>query len=178
MKIYTKRGDSGQTSLVGGQRVSKASDRVNAYGDTDELISYIGLIRCKDLDFDKELRHIQEDLMLAAAHIASEGEPEKLKLKPFPAEEIDFLEHRIDELTDAIPPQTAFILPSRPCSAAITHIARSVCRRAERSCVALNDDRENVVLSIKYLNRLSDYLFELGRYFCYKNNISEDFWTV
>ena len=177
MKIYTKRGDSGETTLVGGQKISKASLRVNAYGDTDELISYIGLIRCEEPDFDKELRHIQEVLMLAAAHIATEGNNDN-KLNPFPQDEIGSLEKRIDELTDSIPPQKAFILPGQPRSASISHIARSVCRRAERSCVALKDNRPNAVLSVKYLNRLSDYLFELGRYFCYKHNISEDFWIV
>lgn len=176
MKIYTKKGDSGETSLVGGQRVSKASLRVNAYGDMDELISYVGLVRCEEPDSDKELRHIQEVLMLAAAHIATEGDVDKLK--PFPQDEIESLEKRIDELMDSIPPQKAFILPAHPHSASVAHIARSVCRRAERACVALKDGRPNVVLSIKYLNRLSDYLFELGRYFCYKYNISEDFWIV
>lgn len=174
MKIYTKKGDAGETSLVGGARVSKASARVNAYGDIDELISHIGLIRCHHIEEDTTLRRIQEALMTGSAHIASEGEV--AKLKPFPADAIVALESEIDRMTSEMPPQTAFILPSRPASASECHVARCVCRRAERSCVALNDDRENVCKTISYLNRLSDYLFTLGRYRCHQEGCEEDFW--
>ncbi len=174
MKIYTKKGDLGETSLVGGARVSKASTRVNAYGDIDELISHIGLIRCRHIEEDATLRRIQEALMVGSAHIASEGEA--AKLKPFSEEEITVLEAEIDRMTSEMPLQKAFILPSRPASASECHVARCVCRRAERSCVALNDDRENICKTVSYLNRLSDYLFTLGRYRCYQEGFEEDFW--
>lgn len=176
MTIYTKKGDGGETSLLSGERVSKASARVNAYGDIDELISVIGLLRCDEPDFNRELKHIQEILMLAAAHIATLGDV--AKLKSFPEKEIGNLETRIDEMISKIPQQKLFVLPYQPRSASLAHIARSVCRRAERSCVALKDEKNNAILSVKFLNRLSDYFFELGRFLCYKNNISEDFWIA
>ncbi len=174
MKIYTKKGDAGQTSLVGGSRVSKASNRVCAYGDIDELISHIGILRSQHLEEDNTLRRIQEALMVGSAHIASEGEV--AKLKAFPEGDVAILEAEIDRMTSQIPAQKAFILPSRPASAAECHVARCVCRRAERSCVALGDERENVRNTISYLNRLSDYLFTLGRYRCYQEGYEEDFW--
>ncbi len=174
MKIYTKKGDAGQTSLVGGARVSKASDRVCAYGDMDELISHIGILRCHCTDEDDTLRRIQQVLMNGSAHVASEGDV--AKLKPIDMEETAFLENEIDRMTAVMPAQTAFILPSRPLSASQCHVARCVCRRAERSCVALEDERVEIQKTLGYLNRLSDYLFTLGRYRCFKEGVEEDFW--
>lgn len=176
MKIYTKTGDFGETSLVGGVRTSKASVRVNAYGDMDELISYIGVLRCSIPDSDMFLRRIQETLMIASAHVASEtANP---KLMPFPQDEIHGLENEIDRMTSVIPPQKAFVLPAGPMDAAQCHVARCVCRRAERSCVAMQDGRAEIILVMKYLNRLSDYLFTLARYRCHVTGIAEDFWLV
>lgn len=175
MKIYTKTGDRGETSLVGGKRVSKASDRVNAYGDIDELISHIGLLRCHMPDRDALLRKIQADLMTGSAHIASDVE--NPRLVPFPQDAPAYLENEIDRLSAELPPLKSFILPSRPESAALCHIARCVCRRSERSCVALNDGRDDTAAVISYLNRLSDLLFTIGRHECLKHNISEDFWS-
>lgn len=175
MKIYTKTGDRGETSLVGGKRVSKASERVNAYGDMDELISHIGLLRCHIPDYDSELRKIQADLMIASAHVASDVE--NPRLVPFPCDAADFLEREIDRLSGELPPMKSFILPSRPESAALCHVARCVCRRSERSCVAVDDGRADIGSVIRYLNRLSDLLFTLGRHECVKHNISEDFWS-
>lgn len=200
MAIYTKTGDAGETSLVGGTRISKAAPRVCAYGDIDELISHIGLLRAeignRDIDgigdcsggdyskgdnskregsnCDRLLRRIQENLMLGAAHVASDGNVKKLK--HFDESEIRFLEEAIDVMAGQMPIQKAFILPAGPLEAAHCHIARTVCRRGERSTIALNDDRPEVVLIIKYLNRLSDFLFTLGRFLCHNGNISEDFW--
>ena len=154
MKIYTKTGDTGETSLVGGKRVSKASMRVCAYGDMDELISYIGLLRCEIPESDAFLRNVQAVLMTGSAHIASEAE--NPRLTPFPYEEIRTLEQEIDRLSALIPPMKSFILPAGPTSAAHCHIARCVCRRCERSCVALGDHRPDVQDVIRYLNRLSD----------------------
>lgn len=176
MKIYTKTGDEGTTSLVGGTRVAKNNPRVMAYGDVDELISHIGLLRCEIPDSDKTLRRVQEALMLGSAYLASDSD--KKKLKPFQEEEIMFLETEIDAMTGKMPAQKAFILPAAPRSASLCHIARTVCRRAERSSVSLSDKSEGIFLVIRYLNRLSDFLFTLGRYQCFVNNISEDFWLV
>ena len=172
MKIYTKTGDTGETSLVGGKRVSKASLRVCAYGDMDELISYIGLLRCEMPESDAFLRKVQAVLMTGSAHIASDVE--NPRLTPFPYEEIRMLEDEIDRLSAVMPPMKSFILPYGPVSAAHCHIARCICRR---SCVAIEDHRPDVQDVIRYLNRLSDLLFTLGRYQCLAHNIAEDFWT-
>ena len=115
MKIYTKTGDTGETSLVGGKRVSKASMRVCAYGDMDELISYIGLLRCGIPESDAFLRNVQAVLMTGSAHIASETEHPRLT--PFPYEETRKLEEEIDRLSALIPPMKSFILPSAPAKA-------------------------------------------------------------
>lgn len=175
MKIYTKTGDSGETSLVGGKRVSKASLRVCAYGDMDELISYIGLLRCGIPQSDAFLRRVQAVLMTGSAHIASEVE--NPRLTPFPCDEIRTLEEEIDRLSALMPPMKSFVLPAGPAAAAHCHIARCICRRSERSCVAIGDHRPDVQDVIRYLNRLSDLLFTLGRYQCHASNIPEDFWT-
>lgn len=116
MKIYTKTGDAGETSLVGGKRVSKGSLRVCAYGDMDELISYIGLLRCEIPGHDAFLRKVQSVLMTGSAHIASENE--NPRLTPFPYEEIRTLEEEIDRLSLQLPPMKSFILPAGPAAAA------------------------------------------------------------
>ncbi|EKD32620.1 MAG: ATP/cobalamin adenosyltransferase [uncultured bacterium] len=174
--IYTKTGDKGKTSLVGGSRVSKDDPRVNAYGNVDELISHIALLRADayGLPYHVNLRRIQANLMLVAAHLAAD-EHGSVKLKPFYTEEIEFLEKQIDEMVAALPEQTAFILPERPRVAAECHIARTVCRRAERSCIALMSE-SRIEPGIRYLNRLSDYLFVYARYLAMTNGISDDFW--
>lgn len=173
MKIYTKTGDSGTTSLCGGTRVAKNHPRVQAYGDVDELISYIGLLRCELPQDDALLRRIQECLMLGSAHLSSDG---RRKLKNFDPSEIDFLEEKIDQMTAQMPPQTAFVLPAAPRTASLCHVIRTICRRSERSSIGIEDKNEEISLTIKYLNRLSDFFFTFGRFQCFKNNISEDFW--
>ena len=175
MKIYTKGGDKGKTSLVDGSRVSKCSVRVCAYGDVDELISYIALLRCGLSEQHQALlRKIQENLMLGSAHLACSVPVDKLK--NFDPSDIVVLEEEIDKLTSEIPPQTAFVLPARPTNAAHCHIARTICRRAERSSIAIEDKSDEDMLMIRYLNRLSDYLFTLARYQCYEEKVNEDFW--
>jgi cob(I)alamin adenosyltransferase len=176
MKIYTKTGDEGTTSLIGGTRVPKNHPRVMAYGDVDELISYIGLLRCEIDNQGITLRRIQENLMYIAAHLAADNSNKKIK--EIGEEELLFLEEWIDGMTSRMPPQYAFILPSIPRTAALCHIARTVCRRAERSAIAIDDKSESLAASVKYLNRLSDFLFTLGRFQNFVNNISEDFWLV
>ena len=176
MKIYTKGGDKGRTSLVCGTRVSKAHPRVCAYGDIDELVSHIGVLRA-EISTEQEsamLRRIQEQLMLGSAHVAAEKETSKLK--SMDETEIGLLESEIDRMTSAIPPQTMFVLPAGPRVASDCHIARSVCRRAERSVVAFGEESGDIRLVQRYLNRLSDYLFILARYLCYLSGVEEDFW--
>ncbi len=191
MKVYTKTGDKGTTSLVGGKRVPKNHPRVEAYGDLDELISFLGIV-ISDANSEREeaiLRKIQENLMLVSAHFASDGSAKKMK--NITDEDIAFLESEIDEMTGEMPPQTAFILPGDPRVASECHVARTICRRAERHALAIleecnckgvdNDSTGEqeicqVEMGIKYLNRLSDYLFTLGRFFCHKNGVDEIFW--
>lgn len=162
MKIYTKTGDAGMTSLVGGTRVSKAHPRVMAYGDLDELISLLGLLRCETSGHDLPLRRIQIQLMNASAILADDGRT--AKLKPFDEAETAFLETEIDRLSGLLPPQTAFILPGEPHAAALAHVARTVCRRAERSAVQIGQRSDQDQAALRYINRLSDYLFALARY--------------
>jgi cob(I)alamin adenosyltransferase len=176
MKVYTKTGDKGRTSLVGGERVSKDDPRVNAYGNVDELISHIALLRADafELPYSQNLRRIQANLMLAAAHLASD-ETAAQKLKPFDFLEIEFLEQQIDEMTERLPEQSAFILPDRPRVSAECHIARTVCRRAERSCISVMSD-PRLEAPVKYLNRLSDYLYVYARYLSMISGVADDFW--
>lgn len=162
MKIYTKTGDAGTTSLVGGTRVSKAHPRVMTYGDLDELISCLGLLRCETAGRDLPLRRIQIHLMNVSAHLANDGR--SLKLKPLDEAETAFLESEIDRMTAELPPQTAFILPGEPHAASLAHVARTICRRAERSAVQIDPKTDQDALALRYVNRLSDYLFTLARY--------------
>lgn len=171
MKIYTKTGDAGTTSLVGGTRVSKAHPRVMTYGDLDELISLLGLLRCEAAEEDLPLRRIQIHLMNASAHLANDGR--STKLKPLDEGETAFLEEEIDRMTALLPPQTAFILPGAPHASSLAHVARTVCRRAERSAVLIEEKTDQDKAAIRYVNRLSDYLFTLARYLCAGH---DDYW--
>ncbi|MCK9628369.1 MAG: cob(I)yrinic acid a,c-diamide adenosyltransferase [Bacteroidales bacterium] len=177
MKIYTKTGDKGSTSLVGGARVSKNDPRVHAYGTVDELISHLALLRAEAADdkYIDNIRRIQKNLMLAAAHLAADAKGAE-KLKYCNDGEILFLEEQIDEMTSALPQQTAFILPGPHKASAVCHIARTVCRRAERSALALEAE-PRIELCIKYLNRLSDYLFVYARHLSINGGIPDDFWA-
>lgn len=174
MKIYTKTGDAGSTSLVGGERVSKCHPRVEAYGDADELISLIGLIRCDAPSEDGILRDIQIDLMNVSAHLADCAESSRLK--PLDPDRSAFLESEIDRMTAGLEPQKAFVLPGKPRVSSLCHVARTVCRRAERHAVAIEPKTEQDALAIKYLNRLSDYLFTLSRHFCATSGEKDDYW--
>ena len=180
MKIYTKTGDAGTTSLVGGTRVSKTHPRVMAYGDLDELISHLGILRGRCLEIEgcapeeAFLRRIQEDLMQISAHFAADTK--QAKLKPLDAEMQLPLEAEIDRLTALLPPLGAFVLPSSPVASSECHVARTVCRRAERSALLIEDLLPGDEAGLKYLNRLSDYLFTLARYLCVASGASEDYW--
>ncbi len=183
MKVYTKTGDSGTTSLVGGKRVLKSHPRVEAYGDVDELISFIGIVMCDTPgDYEKSaLRTIQERLMFIAAHFASDDSPKKIK--EISEDDILFLEKEIDNMTDKLPEQKAFILPGAPKVASECHVARTICRRSERHALVIvanetldDDAAKKIEICIKYLNRLSDYLFVLARYLCKELNTEEVYW--
>lgn len=164
MKIYTKTGDGGETGTFGGPRVRKDDVRVEAMGDVDELNAVIGLARCDGLDerMDQLLRSIQNELFDLGAQIAT-PEPERLGTKRMTAGLIARLESAIDEYEAQLPPLTAFILPGGVRPAAMLHLARTVCRRAERRVVALSQQAEIAEEVIVYLNRLSDLLFVLAR---------------
>lgn len=167
MKIYTKTGDGGTTSLVGGRRVAKSHPRVEAYGTVDELMAHTGHLR-DSLDTERhagvraELLAILGRLMTAASILAAEGETAK-RLPRIAPEDIARLETRIDALSEALPPLAAFTLPGGHALVSLTHIARTVCRRAERRADAVEDDSEQAQAVRRYLNRLSDYFYVLGR---------------
>ena len=168
MRIYTRTGDQGETGLFGGGRVPKSHPRVAAYGDVDELNSAIGVVRATDpREFaDALLESVQRDLFAIGGHLAT-PDPTKvaqaLAKAELSHERIGELETAIDEATDAVPPLTAFILPAGSSKAAALHLARTVCRRAERSIVRLSQESPVPDLFLEYLNRLSDLLFTLAR---------------
>ena len=173
MGIYTKTGDKGTTSLADGTRVSKASARVMAYGDIDELISHLGILRSK-VSANIPLRRIQVNLMNVSAHLATEKFCPKLKA--LDDAEVAFLESEIDRMTAELPPQKTFLLPAGPFEAAECHVARTVCRRCERSVIAIGELRDVDRQAQIYLNRLSDYLFVLARFLCVTSGEEEDKW--
>ena len=168
LKIYTKSGDKGTTSLIGGTKVPKSHLRIEAYGTVDELNSYIGL--CKDLLTDKQsktiLQEIQDRLFTVGSSLACDPEKEpKMKLPDLKEDDITLLEKEIDRMNEMLPPMKNFILPGGNVTVSHLHIARCICRRAERCCVRLEFEKEEVEsIIIKYLNRLSDHLFVLARY--------------
>ncbi len=172
MKVYTKTGDTGTTALFGGTRVPKHHIRIESYGTVDELNSHIGLIRDQEINshYKDVLIEVQDRLFTVGAILATPPEKETLKngekrlqnLGILEAD-IDYLEKEIDEMEDNLPPMTHFVLPGGHTTVSYCHIARCVCRRAERLAVHLNDIEPTNELVIKYLNRLSDYLFVLAR---------------
>ena len=180
MKIYTKVGDSGTTSLIGGTKVSKSHLRIEAYGTVDELNSYVGL--CKDLLADEKskkiLQEIQDRLFTMGSSLACDPMKEpKMKIPDLKEEDVTLLEKEMDIMNDLLPPMKNFILPGGHPALSHLHIARCVCRRAERCCVRLEQEGQEVAgIIIKYLNRLSDYLFVLGRFAGHQMNVEEIPW--
>ncbi len=172
MKIYTKTGDQGKTSLFGGTRVKKNNLRIDAYGTVDELNSHIGLIRdqLEDKDLISDLIRIQSKLFTLGAMLATPQDKEKLKngsdrlkIEKIEEAEIQFLEDKMDLMDKTLEPMTHFILPGGHSVVSFCHIARCVCRRAERITVELADNETIDIHILIYLNRLSDYLFVLAR---------------
>jgi cob(I)alamin adenosyltransferase len=178
VKIYTRTGDSGQTSLFGGERVSKADARVDAYGDVDELNAWLGLSRAGSLDRDLDdlLIHIQRDLFAVGAQLADPAEQVAARVAKagLGAADVTRLEDAIDRLEAEIPPLRNFILAGGSAAGASLHVARTVCRRAERRIVSLTPPVDPVLL--QYVNRLSDLLFVLARVVNHRARLPETEW--
>ncbi len=203
MRIYTKTGDKGSTSLIGGTKVSKSHLRIESYGTVDELNSFIGLLNDQLIvadahnrarlslsalpavtgpiplaDIHPFLLGIQDRLFTIGSSLACDPEKEpKLKIPDLKEEDLTALEKAIDQMDAVLPPMKAFLLPGGHVAVSTAHVARCVCRRAERSCVRLQDEQLYVEpIVIRYLNRLSDYLFMLSRYVGHLLNVPEIPW--
>ncbi len=185
MKIYTKTGDTGTTALFGGTRVPKHHIRIESYGTIDELNSHLGLIRDQEMDsqYKETLVHIQNKLFTVGAILATDPEKailkngkERLSIPKISAEDIEHLEQEMDRMNEALPPMTHFVLPGGHQTVSFCHIARCVCRRAERLTAALNDLKPIEPNTLVYLNRLSDYLFVLARKLSYDLQANEIKW--
>ncbi len=178
MKIYTKTGDKGQTSLVGGTRISKTELRIEAYGTVDELNSYVGLVRDQAVNNDRKdiLKEIQDRLFTIGSILASEPEQTKKRIPDLHESDIELLEKEMDRMDESLEPMRFFILPGGHQSVSFGHLARTVCRRAERVVIRLSQETEVNDLVIRYLNRLSDYLFVLCRMMIKDLNIEEISW--
>lgn len=182
MKIYTKTGDRGTTSLIGGTKVSKSHLRIDAYGTVDELNSWIGVVsdHTPDETLKGILKEIQDRLFTIGSSLACDPEKEpKLKIPDLHEGDITFLENEIDRMNAVLPEMKSFVLPGGAPAVSFAHVARCVCRRAERLCVALQEvDLEVEDLVLKYLNRLSDHLFMLARYIGQQQGAEEIKWKA
>ena len=187
MKIYTKTGDKGTTSLFGGKRVAKHHVRVEAYGSVDELNAYLGLLRdhISDTKIRKNLLKIQNELFVLGSSLATPPENKKLKngkdrlqIEIINEAHITYLEKEIDSMNDSLTPMTHFILPGGHVTLSHCHITRNICRRAERRVVELAEKSEVEESIIQYLNRLSDYLFVLARILSKQLQVKENLWNT
>ena len=178
MKIYTKTGDKGTTSLVGGTRVSKADLRIDTYGTVDELNSYIGLVRDQPVNEIRReiLKYIQDRLFTIGSILASEPDNKKHFIPDLHEEDITAMELAMDEMNTELEPMRSFILPGGHQSVSFCHVARTVCRRAERLVIALDESESVESEVIRYLNRLSDYLFVLSRKMAQELEVEEIKW--
>jgi cob(I)alamin adenosyltransferase len=179
-KIYTRTGDNGKTSLLGGTKLFKSNIRIEAYGTVDELNSFIGLLN-DQLGMDEKgvLREIQDRLFTIGSSLACDPEKEpSMRLPDLKDQDIELLEKEIDRMNEHLAPMRSFILPGGNVPVSTAHVVRSVCRRAERCCVRMMEHELFVDLNIiRYLNRLSDYLFILARYIAYRHNVEEIKWV-
>lgn len=178
MKIYTKTGDQGQTSLIGGTRVKKSHLRIESYGTVDELNSYLGLVRDQPVNNGRQdlLQEIQDRLFTIGASLASDPAKATRKIPDLHEEDVALLEAEIDAMDAELPPLKVFVLPGGHQSVSFCHVARCVCRRTERLAIALQEDSYVEPLIIKYLNRLSDYLFVLSRKMAQELSAEEVAW--
>jgi cob(I)alamin adenosyltransferase len=180
MKIYTKTGDKGETSLIGGTRVPKHHTRIESYGTVDELNSWIGLINDQDIAQESKtiLSEIQDRLFTIGSSLASDPEKSKMKIPDLHASDIELLENQIDKMNEVLPEMRHFILPGGHTSISYCHLARCVCRRAERNVIHLHETEYVNEMVIVYLNRLSDYLFVLARFIGHQLNVNEIAWKA
>ncbi|UOG73891.1 cob(I)yrinic acid a,c-diamide adenosyltransferase [Hymenobacter tibetensis] len=178
MKIYTKTGDKGLTSLIGGTRVPKSSLRIDCYGTVDELNSYIGLLRDQDVNASHRglLKEIQDRLFTIGASLASDPEKSKMKIPDLHDTDVTLLEEEMDRMNAQLPELRVFVLPGGHQSVSFAHVARCVCRRAERLVIHLREDSFVADLVVMYLNRLSDYLFVLSRQMAHDLGAEEVTW--
>lgn len=178
MKIYTKKGDQGHTGLIGGTRVSKGELRIEAYGTVDELNSYIGLIRSFDIQTKavQQLIEIQDRLFTIGSSLASDPEKSNMKIPDLLESDVILLEDWMDEMDASLQPLTSFVLPGGHPFIGHIHVARCVCRRTERLVVTLDEHDFVAPLVLSYLNRLSDYLFVLGRRIAMDLSVQEIEW--
>ena len=177
MKIYTKQGDTGQTSLFGGTKISKNHIRIEAYGTIDELNSFLGLLGDR---FDQKERinvvqEIQNALFVIGSNLATE-DPDKFSMQGLSRKNIDMLETGIDSMEEDLKPLKNFILPGGHETSSLAQVCRVICRRAERRVVALSEVADIDPLILEFLNRLSDYFFVLARYILMENNSQEIYW--
>lgn len=177
-KIYTKGGDKGQTSLLGGTRVPKYHVRIEAYGTVDELTSYIGLVRdvVTKSHYKEILLQIQHNLFIIESHLAADSAKSAEKLPILSEKDILVLENEIDNMNEVLPELRSFILPGGNPAISYCHIARTICRRAERITIKLSEEFPVDDLLIKYLNRLSDYFFVLARKVAFDLNVPDTLW--
>ena len=178
MKIYTKGGDKGETSLIGGDRVLKSHSRIEAYGTVDELNAIIGIVRDsgKHKESELQLQSIQNvRFSIGSALAAVEGH--KMQLPEFDETDIVALENSIDQMNEELPDLRNFILPGGDLASSHCHLARTVCRRAERKVVAMQQELRVEPMIVKYINRLSDYFFTLGRFYTTINKGEETLWN-
>ncbi len=178
MKVYTKTGDKGTTALIGGKRVSKHHYRLEAYGTVDELMAYIGLLydqleRKEDKEF---FIKIQDRLMTCASILAADCDDCEISLPQINESDIHLLEESIDKMDKTLPQLSYFILPGGHTTVSFCHIARTVCRRCERLSIRVNEEDGKCDFVVKYLNRLSNYLFVLGRKLNKDLNVEEISW--
>ena len=180
MKIYTKTGDKGQTSLIGGTRVPKHHIRIESYGTVDELNSWIGLINDQDIAQESKtiLSEIQDRLFTIGSSLASDPEKSKMKIPDLHQSDIDLLEYQDDKINAVLLESRNFILPGGHTSISYCHLARCVCRRAERNVIHLHETEYVNEIVIVYLNRLSDYLFVLARFIAHQMNVNEIAWKA
>lgn len=178
MKIYTRTGDEGTTSLFGGKRVSKSELRINTYGTTDELNAWIGVLRDQEVNTNRLdfLIQIQDRLFTIGSILATEPGNTKVKIPSLKEGDITQLENEIDTMDKALPPMRHFVLPGGHPAVSFGHVARTVCRRAERMVIELHHTEPVNPDVIKYLNRLSDYLFMLCRMMAHESGITETPW--